>query len=254
MFRKEGWTQVNPLKPEQFAEIAADFCSRHSFDRPPPKINVVASMAGRNGSSIGASGSGGDPDAMTEEEQLEAALQASMMGDVGFEESGYRHRDDKDDDDDSDVYILEDDDHHHNDDDDNNNHDHKDVKHVNTSNVPITERTGTLNTKNEIKAPSLWDEMTSMVVGNEPPTSTHTARIMIRMPDGKRLVRTFHQDDPVKLIYAFVAQQSMDHVSQGKVFEMKAGFPPKDLMICIDETISSAGLAGESITVRWKEE
>jgi len=35
MWRKEGWTQVAPMTPEQFAEVAADFCSRHTFDKPP---------------------------------------------------------------------------------------------------------------------------------------------------------------------------------------------------------------------------
>merc|ERR1719245_1810529 len=27
MWRKEGWTQVNPMTAEMFAEVAADFCS-----------------------------------------------------------------------------------------------------------------------------------------------------------------------------------------------------------------------------------
>jgi hypothetical protein len=35
---------------------------------------------------------------------------------------------------------------------------------------------------------------------------------------------------------------------------LKAGFPPKDLLPIIDNTIESSGLAGDSVTVRWKEE
>ena len=35
LWRKEGWTQVNPMTAEQFVEIASDFCSGHSFDRMP---------------------------------------------------------------------------------------------------------------------------------------------------------------------------------------------------------------------------
>jgi hypothetical protein len=36
MWRKEGWTQESPMSTELFAEVAMDFCSRNSFDRPPP--------------------------------------------------------------------------------------------------------------------------------------------------------------------------------------------------------------------------
>ena len=35
MWKKEGWTQENPMTAELFAETTMDFCSRHSFDKPP---------------------------------------------------------------------------------------------------------------------------------------------------------------------------------------------------------------------------
>ena len=35
MWRREGWTQERPLTKEDFAEMAMDFCSRHSLDNPP---------------------------------------------------------------------------------------------------------------------------------------------------------------------------------------------------------------------------
>mmetsp|Transcript_30065 Transcript_30065/g.34951 ORF Transcript_30065/g.34951 Transcript_30065/m.34951 type:complete len:90 (+) Transcript_30065:1458-1727(+) len=89
-----------------------------------------------------------------------------------------------------------------------------------------------------------------MDVGEEPSTG---ARIMIRMPDGKRLVRKFNLEESVKMVYAFVSQ-SHDDAKNGKEFVMKAGFPPKDLISKVDDTIQSSGLAGDSVTVRWKED
>lgn len=72
LWRKEGWTQENPLRSEVFAEMAMDFCSRNTFDKPP--------QAPR----LGASGTGA-PRAqkrpmheMSEEDQLQAAMRASM--------------------------------------------------------------------------------------------------------------------------------------------------------------------------------
>lgn len=240
MFRKEGWTQVDPLRPEQFAEMAVDFCSRHSFDKPPviPLSSHVASSSNNTANRYHP-----NPDSMTEEEQLQAALQASM-GDTmnqGQDQHAY-------DSDDSDVYII----------------DHESVDdHLDDTNVSMesslkmpAEQIDTPSSspsKTEEKTPSFWDDVLSMNVGDEPTTTSNVARIMIRLPDGKRLVRKFDNHGTVKDIYAFVAQSYPDFKSMNKEFEMMAGFPPKDLMTCIDDSISSAGLAGESITVRWKD-
>jgi hypothetical protein len=38
----------------------------------------------------------------------------------------------------------------------------------------------------------------------------------------------------------------------GKEFLLKAGFPPKDLIGDIENSIQASSLAGEAITVRWK--
>lgn len=45
-------------------------------------------------------------------------------------------------------------------------------------------------------------ELLSMHVGDEPSSG---ARVQIRMPGGAKFVRRFNGDDPVKVIYAFVA-------------------------------------------------
>ena len=60
LWRKEGWTQEHPLTKEGFAEIAMDFCSRHSFDKPPKAIVDKASPVPSK--------------IMTESEELQAAM------------------------------------------------------------------------------------------------------------------------------------------------------------------------------------
>ena len=47
-------------------------------------------------------------------------------------------------------------------------------------------------------------------------------------------------------------QHSNDEAKGGKEFELKAGFPPKNLLPSVDESIASMGLSGDTITVRWK--
>lgn len=259
VYRKEGWTQQNPLTPENFAEIAADFCSRHSFDKPPmaPRAASGGAAAGASsgngiGNGHGSAAAAAAPETMTEEQQLQAAIRASMNDISKTEDSGFSVDDDGDNDDDSSVeYIMEEDD---DDDDDDSGDDvvngdaggdgvgasaSSDANDV----APMEEA------KEEEKPPSFQDEIIAMEVGDEP--TENAARVMIRMPDGKRLVRRFEMDSTVKKIYAFVAQANDD---SSREFELKYGFPPKNLLDSVNESISSAGLAGENITVRWKED
>lgn len=104
--------------------------------------------------------------------------------------------------------------------------------------------------EDESKPSAFEKEILSMDVGDEP-TSGTVARVQIRMPDGKRLVRKFGGESPVKLIYAFVAQ-SNEEAKGGRGFELKAKFPPQDLFASIDDSISGCGLNGEAINVIWK--
>ena len=52
--------------------------------------------------------------------------------------------------------------------------------------------------------------------------------------------------------YSYTTKQSDDDAKGGKEFVLMAGFPPKDLISDIDNSIESCQLAGEAITVRWK--
>jgi hypothetical protein len=75
LWRKEGWTQQNPVTAASFAELAMDFCSRNSFDRPP--------QAPRPGGASVTRPAKRSVTEMTEEEQLQEAMRASMEGSMG---------------------------------------------------------------------------------------------------------------------------------------------------------------------------
>ena len=47
-------------------------------------------------------------------------------------------------------------------------------------------------------------------------------------------------------------QQSNEEAKGGKEFNLMTGYPPKDLIGDIDNTIESCKLQGQAITVRWK--
>ena len=107
----------------------------------------------------------------------------------------------------------------------------------------------------ESKVSPFLSEIVSMTVPNEPTITGPTiARVQLRMPNGKRLVRKFDGDSPVKVIYAYVAQleSNIEDAKAGKLFELKAKFPPVDLMPFVEDSISSVGLSGEAITFLWK--
>eukprot|EP00985_Skeletonema_marinoi_P004335 scaffold1895_cov77-Skeletonema_marinoi.AAC.3 len=89
-----------------------------------------------------------------------------------------------------------------------------------------------------------------MTVPTEPTTTTgqaNIAKVQLRMPNGKRLVRKFNGDLPVKVIYAFCAQLDDSNIREdakaGRAFELKAKFPPVDLMPFVEDSISSFGLS-----------
>lgn len=222
MWKKEGWTQQNPLTAEQFAESAMDFCSRHSFDKPPQAPRPPGSAAKASGSGLPAKRPMHE---MSEDEQLQAAMRASLEDVGGGDEYEYAMDDDEDDDD---VVVLD-----------------------------SPGKPKAVETKEEAPAPaapapkqpaSMLEELVAFDIGGEPEKG---ARIQFRMPDGKRQIRKFDPSNSVRFLYAFVAQSNPEG-SNGKEFVLKAGFPPKDLIGDIDESIESCSLAGEAITVRWK--
>mmetsp|Transcript_31899 Transcript_31899/g.73295 ORF Transcript_31899/g.73295 Transcript_31899/m.73295 type:complete len:367 (+) Transcript_31899:3-1103(+) len=216
LWKKEGWTQENPFNAGAFAEMAMDFCSRHSFDKEP------IAPAKPNGTS-------GRKHAMSEEEQMQVAMAASLKA-----------QDDDDDDEEEDDYVMEDDD-----------DDEDGVQYLGTQEEMETSNAMKQEPEEEAepKPPSLIETLLSFPVGEEPAGG---ARIQLRMPDAKRLVRKFTVSDTVKTIYAFVAQNN-EEAKGGRTFSLMAGYPPKSLEGEMDKTIEQCNLAGQAITVRWQD-
>jgi len=182
MWKKEGWTQQNPLTAEQFAEYAMDFCSRHSFDRPPQAPRPPSSGNGPKGLPAKR-----PMHEMSEEEQLQAAMRASLE-DAGAGDGANEYEYEMDDDDDDDDVVVVDSTGHKMEDD-------SKPKAIEKKEVPPPSAAP--------QAPvSMIDELLSFNIGDEPEKG---ARIQVRMPDGKRKVRKFDPSQSVRHVYAFVA-------------------------------------------------
>lgn len=263
LYRKEGWTQVNPLTAEQFVEIASDFCSRHSFDRlpMPARHGYAAVSGGGGGGGSGEVGSGRLPakrpvHELSEQEQLEAAIRASMEDAGGGQAAS----------DDDDVQVLEEEENdggggvigksieeeeeEENSAQENNHHNKKQEEEDSEKQEKA---------KEDSKLSPFEAEILSMTVPDEPTTTSSSgpniiAKVQLRMPNGKRLVRKFDGNLPVKVIYAFVAQldSNIEDAKAGRQLDAKAKFPPVDLMPFVEESISSQQLSGEAITFLWK--
>jgi hypothetical protein len=261
MWKKEGWTQQNPFTAEQFAEMAMDFYSRHSFDRPPqaprPTSSAVPPREAKR-----------TMNEMSEDEDFQAAMRASLGNAV----ENVGESIDIDDDDD---YEMDDD----------------DEEVIVEPNRDKEKETKPEALEDEVAAQppaglSFFDKWVSIELGDEP---ANGARIQFRMPDGKRQIRKFDPTTKVEMVYAFVAVSVMDlrHTSlvsqraypgpayspfqeclntsfpapqhsiaatdKGKEFILMAGYPPKDLIDDTSNTIESCSLAREVITVRWKQ-
>lgn len=219
LWRKEGWTQEDPMTASSFAEIAMDFCSRNSFDRPPQAPRPASLAAGAASGSAPQRPGKRPMHQMSEDEQMKAAIQASI--------DEKNNDDDNDDDDDEIEYIESDDD----------EVEVVDAPEMDTKPEAVAEE----------KTPTLMDTMLGMTI---PPEPAAGARIQIRMPDGKRVVRKFAGTDLVKIIYAFVAQSN--EANGDRELQLMAGFPPRDLMESLDKSIDECSLKGESVTARWK--
>ena len=147
--------------------MAMDFCSRHSFDKEPqaPRQSSVSDANNNNGER--------KRPFMSEQEQIQAAMEASLKADAIASSIAENGNDDVEyemeaDDDDDEIECL-----------------------------------GTEEEMKQVIEPSFIEQLLEMTVPDEP--SGDGARVQIRMPDGKRLVRKFDKTDKVQLIYAYVA-------------------------------------------------
>jgi hypothetical protein len=58
--------------------------------------------------------------------------------------------------------------------------------------------------------------------------------------------------DYVLICHTIFEQQSNEEAKGGKEFSLMSGFPPKDLLESLENTVESCGLDGQAITGRWK--
>jgi UBX domain-containing protein 7 len=177
MWSKEGWTLENPVTAETFSEMAMDFCSRNSLDRPPQAPKVGASAGKRPATEL------------SEAEQLKAALQASMKDSGKASKEGINNNDEDDDDDDGDEYQYDDD---------------GAADAVDDDSKPTAVSTTAQTTKPlpPPPPPPLVEQLRAFVIPEEPKNGG--ARVQIKLADGKRLVRTFSLADPVRTVYAYI--------------------------------------------------
>jgi UBX domain-containing protein 7 len=165
MWRKEGWTQEDPLTAETFAEQAMDFCSRNSFDRPPaaprPSGTKISSVPQKR-----------SVETMTEEEQLEMAMKASIDDLVppsfASTQNGVANQS------------------------------------MNTTDDTFSGSQLKKEPVSDAIQSSLIDELLQMTVDDEPMVEGN-ARLQFRMPDGIRIVRRFTFCQSLRIVYAFVA-------------------------------------------------
>jgi ataxin-3 len=88
---------------------------------------------------------------------------------------------------------------------------------------------------------------TEVALTPEPDDGPNVVKIQIRMPAGGKAVRRFHSESKVGEIYAYVKEQCGSS-AQGKVIEIKAFFPPKNIADLKTEKIKNAKLAGEALS------
>ena len=188
LWKKEGWTQENPLSAESFAEIAMDFCSRNSLDRPPqaPRPQPT-SQSSSSPTQQDATLNGGTPnvDAMTEEEQLQAAVKASMEQEHQQQAVQPSTAASANDDDDE-VQFL--------------GNTAAEAAAAAAETTAVSGAAGAAAVPSVSWMQELWNVTVPPEAGEESP-----ARISFRMPNGSRVVRSFGGLHPVRVVYAFVA-------------------------------------------------
>ena len=93
---------------------------------------------------------------------------------------------------------------------------------------------------------------TTMVELTPEPDATNpdAVRIQFRLPNNTRVMRRFLKNDSVAMVLAYVKQEC--DVQDVARLDVRAGFPPKDLMAFVGSTIEEAKLANESIQCRYK--
>jgi hypothetical protein len=132
---------------------------------------------------------------MSEEEQLQAAMRASLE-DSGAGGGGGEYDYEMDSDDDDDVVIV-----------DSTGQKMDDAEDSKPKAAEPKEEVAAAPAPEPPAPVSMLDELMAFEIGDEPEKG---ARIQFRMPDGKRKIRKFDPSQSVKHVYAFVAVSRLE--------------------------------------------
>ncbi|KAH3677155.1 hypothetical protein WICMUC_001910 [Wickerhamomyces mucosus] len=149
---------------------------------------------------------------LTEEQQLQYAINQSM-GNSGLEADPIEIKDDDDDDE-----LVDD----------------GDIQEINPEDLNPKELT-----EEEII------KQIEPVSHEEPENSSSVTRIQIRTGDGKRVVRKFDVEDPVRKVFEFTKFNFADDIGENGLFQLTS--QRENLISKLEETINEAGLKNASV-------
>ncbi|OZJ06108.1 hypothetical protein BZG36_00982 [Bifiguratus adelaidae] len=153
---------------------------------------------------------------MTEEEQMEAAIAASMA-----ENSNTRN-------DKRSIMIIDSDD------------------EESSPRQEKTRRKSSDSEVEEITREQVQPQNTIQAIKRDEPTDpATTTRIQVRLPDGKRIVRRFGKEDPVRYLFEFVKSE----VSQAADSDFEIMFNRQRLKDVMEQTIHDAGIENAAVNV-----
>lgn len=242
LWRKESWTQINPLTAEQFVEIASDFCSGHSFDKLPmaPSSAYANSGIPLRGAPMASSSTSKESDSshhagntnnkrpiqeLTDEEQLQAAIRASMQ----------ENSDGSDDEESREKVGVE--------------RQSATACAANNNNVTSTD----IASRGHSKLLA-FEQISSMEVGVVNPADSGTPQtldaarpstsVAIRLLNGRRLVVQVNADSPLTELGQHIGSQAGT-----EPYVLTSGFPPV-IITDLGQSVEKAGLKGAQVVLR----
>ena len=79
--------------------------------------------------------------------------------------------------------------------------------------------------------------------------SPNVTRVQIRVPDGSRLTRRFLKTDPLAMVWSFVKDKVPE--ARGRAFELRSAFPLRAVAYNDTLSIEEGKLENASLMVRW---
>jgi hypothetical protein len=77
-------------------------------------------------------------------------------------------------------------------------------------------------------------------------------RVLIKLPSGKKLNRTYGPGEPVRVLYAVALEALGGGNGESNDVDVFQAFPREDLRAKLDMTLEESGLAGSQVMVAWR--